>query len=264
MGENKCGSAAISYNFPSPSQKGVFFMSKFKANQSVSAKLKKLCVAALFCALAYASTFIFHFKVMFLTFDVKDAIVTLAGLLFGPLYSIFISLLVSILEFISMGETGPWGLLMDILSTATFSTICALIYKYKKNIKGAIIGLVSSVFAMTAVMLLFNIFITPIYMGVARTEVIALLPSLFLPFNLIKGIMNAAISMILYKPISKALKAARILPADIKLQAENTPSSDQKKKNLIFSLIVTLVGVAVIALCILIFIFFMGGEFSFI
>ncbi len=229
-----------------------------------AARIKKLCMAALFCALAYASTFIFHFKVMFLTFDVKDAVVTLAGLLFGPLYSLSISLAVALLEFISMGETGFWGLLMDILSTATFSTVCALIYKYKKNIKGAIAGLVTSIFTMTAAMLLFNIFITPIYMGVARAEVIALIPSLFLPFNLVKAVMNSAIVMILYKPISTALKAAKVLPREISLSDNGQVSdTERKKKHFIFSIVVTAVGIAVIALCVYIFIFFMNGEFSF-
>ncbi len=220
-------------------------------------------MAALFCALAYASTFIFHFKVMFLTFDVKDAVVTLAGLLFGPVYSLSISLITALLEFISMGETGFWGLLMDILSTATFSTVCALIYKYKKNIKGAIIGLVASVFGMTVVMLLFNIFITPIYMGVARAEVIALLPTLFLPFNLVKAVMNSAVVMILYKPISTALKAARMLPHEqSSVNSATLDGTEQRKRHIIFSSVVTAVGLAIIALCVVIFVFFMNGKFE--
>jgi riboflavin transporter FmnP len=137
-------------------------MPNLNSRQSYAVKIKKLCIAGIFCALAFATTFIFHFKFMFLSFDIKDALVTLAGLLFGPIYSLSISVVVALLEFITIGDTGFWGLLMDILSTATFSTVCALIYKYKKNIWGAMIGLISSVFAMTAVMLVFNIFITPI------------------------------------------------------------------------------------------------------
>ncbi len=242
--------------------KGDFFMSDSSRGYLSAAKIKKLCIAALFCALAYASTFIFHFNVTFLTFDIKDAVVTLAGLLFGPVYSFSISLVVAVLEYISIGDTGFWGLLMDILSTATFSTVCALIYKYKKNIKGAIAGLFTSVFAMTAVMLLFNIFITPIYMGVARAEVISLIPSLFLPFNLIKALMNSAIVMILYKPISTALKAAKVLPNEIRLASAQSSNEENKIKQLKFSIAVTAIGIAVIALCVCIFVFFMNGNFE--
>jgi len=192
---------------------------------------------------------------MFLSFDVKDAVVTLAGLLFGPIYSLSISVVVALLEFITMGETGFWGLLMDILSTATFSTVCALIYKYKKNIWGAMTGLVSSVFAMTAVMLIFNIFITPIYMKVDRSTVIALLPTLFLPFNVVKGIMNAAIVMILYKPISRAVKASRVLGAPTERRAVD------KKQQTIMSLLMPGIGLVLIAISVLVFIFVLNGSF---
>ena len=240
-------------------------MSKSAMRQFNAAKIKKTCMAALFCALAYASTFVFHLKVMFLTFDVKDAIVTLAGLLFGPIYAISISFLTALLEFISIGETGFWGLIMDFLSTATFSTVCALIYKYKKNIKGAIIGLISSVFAMTAIMILCNIFITPIYMGTTTTEVLALIPSLLLPFNFVKAVLNSAIVMILYKPISTALKAVKVLPGEARFSDSGDISeTETKRKHIIFSVVVTAVGAAVIALCIFIFVFFMNGKFELI
>ena len=214
-------------------------------------------MAALFCALAYASTFIMHIKVGFLTFDIKDAVVTIAGLLFGPIYALVVSVTVALLEFISMGETGFWGLLMDILSTATFATTCALIYKYKKNLWGAIIGLLASVFAMTAVMVVGNIFITPIYMGVPRAQVLAILPTLLLPFNFIKAILNSAIVMILYKPASTAMKAARVLPRS---GADN--GNTGSKKTIAFSLIISSVALLVGAICVVVFFVFLGGSFQ--
>ncbi len=235
--------------------KGDFFMSNLNSRQSYAVKIKKLCIAGIFCALAFATTFIFHFKFMFLSFDIKDALVTLAGLLFGPIYSLSISVVVALLEFITIGDTGFWGLLMDILSTATFSTVCALIYKYKKNIWGAMIGLISSVFAMTAVMLVFNIFITPIYMKVERAEVLALLPTVFLPFNLIKGVMNAAVVMMLYKPISRAVKASKVLgPTSVGKPVD-------KKKQSFISIATFAIGLLLIAISVLVFVFVLKGSF---
>ena len=221
-------------------------------------------MAALFCALAIASTYIMHIKVMFLTFDAKDAVITLAGLLFGPIYSISISLVVSIIEFITIGDAGFWGFLMDFLSTAIYSTVCALIYKYKKNIKGAAIGLVSSVFAMTAFMLLFNLFIVPIYSSTTTAEVAKMIPALFLPFNLTKAMLNAAIVLILYKPVSTALKAAKVLPSKSFIAQESAEATaERKKKNLIFSLVVTSVGILVAALCFVVFFVFLNGQVTF-
>ena len=229
-------------------------------------KIKKLCMAGLFCALAIASTYIMHIKVMFLTFDAKDAIITIAGLLFGPIYSISISLVVSLVEFLSIGDAGFWGFLMDFLSTALFSTVCALIYKYKKNIKGAVIGLVSAIFAMTAFMLLFNLFIVPIYTPNFTTAAVAkMIPTLFLPFNLTKALLNAAIVLVLYKPASIAMKAARVLPSRTLLSDDEDAMTreEKRRKNLIFSLVVTGVGVVIAALCVVVFLVFLGGSFGF-
>ena len=155
---------------------------------------------------------------------------------------------------------------MDFLSTALFSTTCALIYKYKKNIKGAIVGLVAAIFAMTAFMLLFNLFIVPIYTPNFTTAAVAkMVPTLFLPFNLTKATLNAAIVLVLYKPASTAMKAARVLPSNSLSQKANdslTPE-EKKRKNLIFSLIVTGVGITVAVLCVVVFLVFLGGDVGF-
>ena len=223
-------------------------------------------MAAVFCALAVASTYVMHIKVMFLTFDAKDAVITIAGLLFGPIYSIAISLVTTLIEFSSSGDAGPWGFLMDFLSTAIFSTTCALIYKYKKNLKGAIIGLVASSFAMTAFMLLFNLFIVPLYTPNYTTAAVAqMIPTLFLPFNLTKAILNAAIVLILYKPASTAMKAAGVLPSNgLSRNANSNMTPEQRKKNnLIFSLVITATGIVIAALCFVVSFVFLKGNIMF-
>ena len=64
---------------------------------------------------------------------------------------------------------------------------------------------------MVVVMLLWNYLITPIYMGYPREAVAALLPTAFLPFNLFKGCLNAAITLLLYKPVVTALRIASLI-----------------------------------------------------
>ena len=63
---------------------------------------------------------------------------------------------------------------------------------------------------MVFVMLCWNYFIAPIYMGYPREAVAELLISAFLPFNLIKGGLNAGIAMILYKPAVSAFRHAHL------------------------------------------------------
>lgn len=227
-----------------------------KKNNSVQ-EIKRIVAIALFCAIAYAVTFVFRFKVSFLTFDAKDAIITIAGLLFGPVSSIIISLVVSLIEMFTVSETGIYGFIMNFISSAIFSSICALIYKYKKNIKGAFIGLGASVLSVTAAMLLLNILIIPLYTPVTNADVVKMIPSLLLPFNLTKAILNSAITLLLYKPVSRAFKAAKIINHT---ECTSEATNKQSKLNTIIVLCIALL-LAVIS--ILVFVLVLNGKFSF-
>lgn len=170
---------------------------------------------AMFAALAYGVTFVFRIPVQFLTFDAKDAILTIAAFIYGPISALIMSLVPALIEFITISGTGFWGFLMNFASSACFSFSAAVIYRWKRSFNGAIMGLYLSVLSTTALMMLLNILITPIYMKVPRDVVIDLLPSLLLPFNLAKALMNAAIAMFLYKPVSLAMKRARLIPGEV-------------------------------------------------
>lgn len=161
-------------------------------------------------ALAFLARLVFKIPVSFLTFDIKDTVIALGGLVFGPVSGVVIALVVSLVEMI-ISETGPIGFVMNFVSSAVFAGVASLIYKFKRTFNGAIIGLYSSVAATTAVMLLMNVILTPIYQGVPRSAVIAMLPTLFLPFNFAKTLLNAAIVMLIYKPVVVALRKAKIL-----------------------------------------------------
>ena len=168
--------------------------------------IKKISVTAVLCALAYLCMFVFRFKVSFLTFDFKDAILAVIAFLYGPVYGIVSALVVALTELISVSDTGVYGFIMNFLSSAAFAGVCGVFYKYKRTLWGAVTGALCAMLVMTAVMLIANAFITPLYMKVPQSVVIGMIPSLLLPFNLLKGAFNAAITMIIYKPITSALK----------------------------------------------------------
>ena len=147
----------------------------------------------------------------FLDFDFKDVIICIGGFTFGPVAAAAVSIVVAFVEMVTISATGPIGLIMNILSSCCFACVAALIYKRKHTLKGAIIGLIVGCLSATAVMLLWNFLITPIYMGVPRATVAAMLVPVFLPFNLGKYILNAALTMLIYKPIVTALRKANLL-----------------------------------------------------
>ncbi len=182
------------------------------SNEKTKKRLLTLVGVAVFTALAYVVMLLIHFPVSFLTLDLKDAIITLCGLYFGPISALISSVIVALVEMVTVSSTGIYGFVMNVLGTASFSVTVSLIYRYKKSFLGAVIGLLSGVFAMTAVMMLFNLIVTPRYMHVEVAMVRNMIPTLLLPFNLVKAVFNAAVVLILYKPISTVLQKTGFLP----------------------------------------------------
>lgn len=207
--------------------------------------IRKLCAVSIFCALAYICVFLIRFKVSFLTFDLKDAIMAIGAMYFGPVYALVMPITVSLIEFLTISDTGVYGLIMNFISSATFCIVAASIYKLRKTISGAVMSLVTAVVVMTGAMLVANLFITPYYMGVTMSEIRALIPGLLLPFNLIKGIVNAAVVMLLYKPFSTALKSSGII-------RKNNADVLQKKMAITQRVLVYATAICVLALSVVI------------
>lgn len=177
-------------------------------NTSTQTRVTRIVMAALFGVLAYLCTLIFHLKVGFLTFDIKDAVLSLAGMLFGPIAALCSTVIAVLIEAISISSTGPYGTIMDAISSLTFVLPISLIYTFRRRLSFAAIGLTLSVLLMTSAMMLANLLITPLYMGVSGAEVAALIPTLLLPFNLTKAILNAGVVLMIYKPISEIMRRA--------------------------------------------------------
>lgn len=180
-----------------------------------SVSVKNIAVIGMFAAMSFVAVLLG--KVIpnvagFLSYDPKDAVVAIAGFLMGPLYTVVISVLVSLVELVTISSTGIIGCLMNIFSTVSFAFPAAILYKKVKSYQGAILGLILGVSFMTASMLLWNYFITPFYMGVPRNVVAEMIVPVFLPFNAIKGGLNAALTLLLYKPLVTTLRRAKLVP----------------------------------------------------
>lgn len=174
---------------------------------------KKLTVLAVMTAMAYIAMMLFKFPVvLFLKYEPKDVIITIGGFMFGPLASVIMSAVVSLVEMVTVSDTGPIGALMNFISTCAFACTAAVIYKKIHSLKGAVIGLASGTAVMAALMMAWNYLITPIYMGIDRETVAGMLIPAFLPFNLLKAILNSGITMLIYKPLSNIMKKAHVLP----------------------------------------------------
>lgn len=174
---------------------------------------EKMVGIGIFSALAFVVSLFIRFPVQFLTFDAKDAVITIAAFVYGPLSAVIISLIVAFIEMITISDTMWYGFLMNFASSAIFAVTASLIYRKKRNLNGAIIGLYSAIAATVGIMIILNIFVTPLYFGmpVAAPMVMEMLPTLLLPFNFAKALMNSAIVMFVYKPMVTMLKRIGIV-----------------------------------------------------
>ncbi len=194
-------------------------------------RTKKLTTLAMLTALSYLVVATIRIPVvMFLKYEPKDVIITIGGFIFGPIEGFLISAVVSLIEMASVSDTGVIGAIMNLVSTSAFVLPAAIIYRKNRTLKGAVIGLVTAVFVMTGVMLLWNYLLTPIYMGYPREAVAALLAPVFLPFNLLKGGLNAVITMLLYKPVVTGLRKANLVPAAKPTVAEEIEDKAQTEE----------------------------------
>ena len=129
-----------------------------------SENLKKMTIISMLCALAFAAVFFVRIPIMpavpFLNYEPKDVIIVIGGFMYGPLAAFSVSLIVSIIEFITISDTGIIGLVMNIISSCAFALPASVIYHKKRTFSGAVIGLCTGVVSMAVTMLPWNYLIT--------------------------------------------------------------------------------------------------------
>ena len=209
--------------------------------------VKEMVLIAMLAAIAYVIVALIRIPVvLFLKYEPKDVIITIGGFLLGPLAAFITSLVVSLVEMVSISDTGPIGALMNLLSTCSFACTAAYVYKKRHTLSGAILGLILGSVVMVIAMLLWNWLITPLYMGVDRSAVEGMLIPMFLPFNLLKAGLNSALVLVLYKPLVTALRKANLVPSQAKSSGKGNKTG------------VWILGLIMLATCILLLLVFQG------
>lgn len=185
---------------------------------------KKAVLIAMLAAVAYIMVALIRVPVvLFLSYEPKDVIITIGGFLLGPMAAFAISAIVSLVEMVTISQTGLIGCIMNLLSTCAFACVAALIYKKKHDLQGAVLALLVGSASMVIVMLLWNWLITPLYLGGTREAVEAMLLPVFLPFNALKAGLNSAFVLALYKPLTTALRKTRLLPERTSPKGKSKP-----------------------------------------
>lgn len=184
--------------------KVVIFINKEFSKQNI------INYSALFSIIAFIFSYLIKVPVVFLTYDPKDVVIVLGGLILGIKPVIIIAIVTSFLDMITSASGADIiGFIMNSFSSLAFSIPVVLIYKRDYEIEKPeilLLGLIISSLSQVFIMVIFNFFVIPTYMGISIEDIKSMLFTLIIPFNLIKALVNSAFIFILYKPFKKILK----------------------------------------------------------
>ncbi len=167
---------------------------------------KQLVTMALMCAIGVILSFV-EFPLLpgvtWLKFDASNMPAMVSGFAFGPGAGVAVGIVTAIIHGLLMADFT--GALMNVLTVTCFVLPAAFVYKKKRTYPAAIGGLVLSIIAATIGAIVGNLIVTPMWLGVPLDAVIAMIIPILIPFNLIKGGLNAVLTLIIYKAISNLI-----------------------------------------------------------
>ena len=167
---------------------------------------KQMVIMALMCAIGALLSFV-EFPLLpgvtWLKFDASNMPAMVVGFGFGPGAGVAVGIVIAVIHGLLMADFT--GELMNILCVTCFVLPAALMYHKKRTYPVAIIGLVISVIAATLAAIVGNLILTPMWLGVPLDAVIAMIIPILIPFNLLKGVINAVLTLIIYKSISNLI-----------------------------------------------------------
>lgn len=171
---------------------------------------RQLATMALMCAVASLLSFVqipLIPGVGFLTYDASLMPAMVCGFAFGPGAGIAVGSIAAIIHGMILGE---WvGSLMNIVATVCFVLPASLAYAKNRTYKNAVIGLAASVLCATVGGIIANLTIGVAFWYGSPDVVMPLIVPALIPFNLAKGALNSALTLLVYKAVSNLITPAK-------------------------------------------------------
>lgn len=201
-------------------------MTNGRAVMKSGVNVRKMTVTAMLSAIAFVLMFLdtaVPIMPSFIKLDLSELPALMAAFALGPVWGVIVCLIKNLLHLL-MTTTGGVGELSNFILGAAFVLPAGLIYHHKKTKKNAIIGALVGSVIMGAISFPSNYFIVyPVYYNFMPKEVIvaayqALVPFatidsiakclLFfnVPFTIVKGLLSAIITILIYQPLRPLLK----------------------------------------------------------
>ncbi len=159
----------------------------------------------------------------FLKIDISDLPALLGAFALGPIAAVVIELVKNILHGMLAGKTAFIGELANFLVGSCLVLVSGYIYKVKKSKGGAVVALLIGVIVMSIFAGILNYFVVlPLYEKVLGFPIVAVVGMgakinhnikdlntfiiwSIIPFNILKGIVVAGVTLAIYKSVSPIL-----------------------------------------------------------
>lgn len=195
--------------------------------QKIEPAARKVTITAMLAAISYILAFV-EFPVplspAFARMDVSDFPALIGAFAFGPFFGVMIELVKNGLQLLST-STGGVGELANFLMGSSYVLTAGLIYKWHKTKRAAVISCAAASMVMGITAAVTNYFILlpmfesfmPLdqiiesfgrFIPFIKTKLDVVLYNAF-PFNLLKGLLIGAFTMLVYKRLAPVLKGIR-------------------------------------------------------
>lgn len=179
----------------------------------------------------------------FIKMDFSELPALIASFALGPTSGILVCLIKNLINVI-MTTTGGVGELCNFLMGVCLVLPAGLLYRVHRTRRAALLASVAGSAVMALISVPLNYFVTyPIYARMRPLEAIlslyhAILPNaggllscllIFnLPFTLVKGLLDTLLAFLIYKPVVRALRAAKLMPARTTAEKKEVSISDHE------------------------------------
>ncbi len=158
----------------------------------------------------------------FYKIDFSEVGVLIGAFAYGPVAGIVAEFIKNLIKIIIEGSnTGFVGEISNFVTGCAFVVPASVIYKYRRNLKSALLGMSLGVLAMVLVSFFSNLYVMiPLYSKMMPLDTIIGMASKIhssidstldmillcvIPFNIIKGILASFVTFLLYKKVRRLL-----------------------------------------------------------
>ncbi len=141
----------------------------------------------------------------YLQYEPSDVPSLIGAFWMGPLAALIITGVKALIFLFTKGDSGPIGAAMNFAACGSFAFVAAVVYRRFHSRMGAILALVAGTIAATLVMVPVNYYVGLPLWGVPEASRMPLIIGTITPFNLIKGVISSALTLLVYKPVRRMM-----------------------------------------------------------